>query len=392
MGKLKFTTVLFLLVVLLSATAVTACGKEEAPPSKEYKEITFGFISCMTGPTAWLHPLWADTAQMAVDEINAAGGVDGVPLKMVFGDHQSGDAEAGVTAYHMLRDIHHVEFIINTFSPPNLAVQPLAAEDKVLALNPSGWSPELVGKDYLFHSRLMGNVLGLGAAKVAWDKGYRKAAILYPNDKSGIGMTAYVEPIWKQWGGTVVAKETAELGTKDFKVQLTKIKAANPEVIMDWFYSTDLGYSIKQARELGMEQPFVGLIWQRAIQEAAGEASEGFSYVEDLWDAEGDDPWTRRFVEAYRATHGGENPIVYDARTYELVYLLRDLILWSKENKGGDYYKGENLREALTAIKTFPSVYGGTMTFRDDGTCTKKMAHYAVHAGKAEVVREVTLD
>jgi ABC-type branched-subunit amino acid transport system substrate-binding protein len=149
-------------------------------------------------------------------------------MEMIIEDHKSGDPKAAVSSMLKLVDMDKVPLAIVTFSPPNIACQPIAAERKVLQINFGAWSPKLVNKPYLFNSRLVGNVLAEGGAKVFWEKGYRKA----------------------------VNVETAELGGSDFHVQVAKIRTARPDCILNYFYSTDLGYSLKQARELGVDQPF----------------------------------------------------------------------------------------------------------------------------------------
>jgi len=397
----KRLPILFLVLVFLLVPALAACARPAPTPApttpppatpavvapKEYK---FGFISCVTGPTSWLHPLWNESLQMAVEEINAAGGIQGVPLRAIVEDHKSGDPKAGVSAYKKLTTIDKVPFIITTFSPPSLAIQPLAEKDKVLLLNPGAWSPLLVNKPYLFNSRVTGNILVEGMVKVAWEKGFRKIALMHPNDPSGVTTADLAEKLWKERGGQVVARETADLGASDFLVQVSKVKAANPDAILTSFYTTDLGYLLKQSRELGLKQPFIGMIWAGTIQKVAGEAGEGFLYVQDYWDPTFPDPWTQRFVKKYKERTGKE-PIIYAANTYEAVYILKDLIEEAKK-MGGNFYTGENLLKALLRKRTFPSVYGAPLTFRDDGSCTKKMALFEVKEGKGHVVKELTLE
>jgi branched-chain amino acid transport system substrate-binding protein len=333
--------------------------------------------------------MWNESFQMAIEEINAKGGIDGVLMKGIVEDHKSGDPKAGVSAYQKLTSIDKVPYIITTFSPPTLAIQPLAAEDKVLLVNPGAWSPKLENMPYLFNSRLTGSVLGEGIVRVAWDAGYRKIALAHPNDPSGITVANRIEEVWKKLGGEIVDRETADLGASDFLVQASKLRAANPEAVLTAFYTTDLGYLLKQSRDLGMKQPFLGMIWSGAIAKVAGKAGEGFQYVQDYWNPASPNPWTQRFVKAYTERTGNE-PIMYAANTYEAVYLLRDLIVEAKK-QGGQFYTGERLLKALLEKKTFDSVYGSPLTFRADGTSTKKAALYEVKEGKGAVVKELIL-
>ncbi len=375
------TLTLFLFVSVLAAPVW-------GEPPKDPDKFKFGFISCITGPTAWLHEEWAPGSEIAVEEINAAGGIAGKPMELIWEDHKSGDPKAGVSAFIKLVDMDKVPFAVVTFTPPNMACQPIAAEKKILQINPGAWSPTLLNKPYLFNSRLVGNVLAEGSARIAWGKGYRKAAFLHPNDASGVGLKNYIKPLWEKWGGKIVASETAELGASDFHVQLAKIRAANPDCVFMYFYSLDSGYALKQARELGMKHQFYGMMWNDPIYKASGPACKDFAYVADYFNPESDEAWTRNFIENYKK-RTGKVAGMYPANTYEIVYILKDLIEEARK-KGGNYYTGENLKDALIKIRTFNTIYEGDISFRDDGSCTKAAAHYVVDEnGKANLVGKV---
>lgn len=380
----KLSTICLLALAICIVNNLFAAEQPRDP-----EKFKFGFISCVTGPTAWLHAVWTPGAEIAIEEINVKGGIAGKPLEMIIEDHKSGDPKAAVSGMLKLVDMDKVPFVIVTFSPPNIACQPIAQEKKVLQINFGAWSPELINKPYLFNSRLVGNVLAEGAAKVAWDKGYRKAAILHPNDTSGVTLKNYIKPLWEKWGGKIVGIETAELGASDFHVQLAKLRTARPECVFNYFYTTDLGYSLKQARELGMDQPNFGFIWNEAIYKAAGPASEGFFFVQDYFNPQSDKAWTRSFVEKYEKKTG-KKADMWGANAYEIIYIFKALVEEARK-KGGNYYTGENLKEALLKVRTFPTIYEGEITFRDDGSCTKAMALYHVKGGKGELVGKVTL-
>jgi len=361
-----------------------------AEPPKDPDKFKFGFISCVTGPTAWLHTVWFPGTEIAIEEINGAGGIAGKPLEAIVEDHKSGDPKAAVSGMLKLVNMDKVPFVLVTFSPPNFACQPIAAEHKVLQINFGAWSPQLINLPYLFNSRLVGNVLAEGTAKVAWDRGYRKAAILHPNDTSGVTLKNYVKKVWEKWGGKIVAIETAELGASEFHVQLAKMRLTRPECIFNYFYSTDLGYSLKQARELGMNQPAYGFIWSDAIYKAAGPGSKGYFYVQDYFNPNSEKAWTRKYVEKYEK-RTGKKADMWGANAYEITYILKALIEEARK-KGGDYYTGENLIEALLKIRSFDTIYEGKITFRDDGSCTKAMAVYEIQeGGKSQLLGKVEL-
>ncbi|KRT64936.1 MAG: exported protein of unknown function, partial [Candidatus Rokubacteria bacterium CSP1-6] len=95
---------------------------------------------------------------------------------------------------------------------------------------------------------------------------------------------------------------------------------------------------------------------------------------------EGGDKWTRDFAAAYKKKYG-EDPEIYAANYYEGVYILAELIRAAKK-KGGDHWNGERLKAALQEIRKFPSVYGGTVDFQEDGTSLKRVALFEVKGEK----------
>jgi branched-chain amino acid transport system substrate-binding protein len=374
-------------IIMLSLT-LSGLALAQAPQDPE--KFKFGFLTPLSGPSAWLHGLWGPGATIAVEEINEQGGIAGKKMDIIMEDNKSADPKAGMSGMLKLVDMDKVPVVIVSFTPVNLAVQPISQEKKILQFNFGAWSPELVNKPYLFNTRLVGNILAEGVAKVAWDKGYRKVAILHPNDNSGNQTRDYIRPIWEKWGGKIVATETAELGASAFQVQLSKIRTAKPDCIFNYFYTTDLGYCLKQARELGMDQPQMGFLWSTAIAKAAGsKGAEIYSFVQDYFNPDSEKAWTKRFVAKYQQKTG-KKPDMWGANGYETVYVIKYLIEEARK-KGGNYYTGENLRAALLKVRSFDTIYEGSITFRDDGSCTKATAYYVIKDGKEQFVSKVDL-
>ena len=347
-----------------------------------------GAILAMTGPGAYYGRVMSRGALLAIEEINVTGGIDGIKLELVIEDHKSGQPKEGVNAINKLVSIDKVPFILTSYSAPTLAAYPIAAEHKVLMLNGGGWSPDLVGKAYLVNNRMVGSYLGQVITEHAFrNRGARKLAMIYRNDPSGITVRDQVRPVWEKLGGSIVAMEVHELGATDYTAQLAKIKAARPDVVATWSYGKDLGFIIKQAKDIGITVPLVGIDWTPDGQAVAGGAMEGYEYASDYLDLDSKAEWTARFIQDYRKKHG-EPPDFYAANYYEGVYVLAELIREIKQ-KGRDPRSGVQLREALLAKRKFPSVYGGSITFNDDGTSAKPVAIFEVKGGKPTVKRLV---
>lgn len=346
---------------------------------KEYK---IGAILAMTGPGAWYGQVMSQGMLTAMDEINSQGGIGGIKLKAVIEDHQSGSGAAAINGFNKLVNVDKVPFSFTSYTAPTLSIIPVANEKHVLLLNGGAVGPKLVkASPYLFNNRMLAVMHGLGLAQRAKERGFTKMAALFWNDDAGIGTHKFVEPRWKAMGGTVVAAEAHPIGTTDYKPYLSKIMAANPDFLALWQWGKDWGIAVKQAREMGFTKPIMGIEFTPDAAKIAGATADGYEAVTDYFDPQGADPWTKKFVARYKEKYK-TGPEFYAANYYEGVYILAELIKKAKA-KGGEYWHGKALREALIEIKRFPSVYGGYIEFNpEDGTCKKKTALFGVKGGE----------
>ena len=374
------------IIALVSVVVLVALPAGAADP-KSYK---IGTILAMTGAGAFYGKVMSQGAQLAMEELNAKGGIDGVKFELVVEDHKSGQPKEAVSAINKLINIDKVPFILTSYSSPTLAILPIANEHKVMLLNGGGVSPKLVNASpFLFHNRVLANYQALGVVERAKAQGFKKMAMLHWNDDAGNGVRDFIVPIWKKMGGTVVADEAHPVGATDFTTQVAKIKQAQPDFVAMWTWGKDLGIAIKQARDLGLNVPIKAIDYTPDAAKIAGLAIEGQEYVTDYFDPQGQDKWTRDFAAAYKKKYG-EEPEIYAANYYEGVYILAELIRAAKK-KGGDYWQGDRLRDALLEIRKFPSVYGGTVDFQEDGTSLKRVALFEVKDGKPAFKRFIDI-
>jgi len=346
------------------------------------KEFKVGAILAMTGAGSWYGEVMSQGFLTAVDEINGKGGIDGIKFKVLIEDHQSGSGAAAISGFNKLVNVDRVPFSFTSYTAPTLSIIPVANEKHVLLLNGGAVGPKLVkASPYLFNNRMLAVMHGLGLAHRAKERGFTKMAALFWNDDAGLGTHKFVEPRWKAMGGTIVAAEAHPVGATDYKPYLSKIMAANPDFLALWQWGKDWGISVKQAREMGFTKPILGIEFTPDAAKIAGATADGYEAVTDYFDAKGTDPWTQKFVASYKGNYGKE-PEFYAANYYEGVYILAEVIKKAKA-KGGDWWNGKALRDALVAIKKFPSVYGGDIEFNpEDGTCRKKTALFVVKGGE----------
>jgi branched-chain amino acid transport system substrate-binding protein len=367
---------------IMAIIFVWALSLSQSSQAADPKEFRIGAILAMTGAGSWYGEVMSQGFLTAMDEINGKGGIDGVKFRAVIEDHQSGSGAAAISGFNKLVNVDKVPFSFTSFTAPTLSIIPVANEKQVLLINGGAVGPKLVkASPYLFNNRMLAVMHGAGLIQRAKERGFTRMAALYWNDDAGIGTHKYVEPLWKAMGGTIVAAEAHPLGATDYKAFLSKIMASNPDFLALWQWSKDWGVAVKQAREMGFTKPIMGVEFTPDAAKLAGTTAEGYECVTDYFDPQSPDPWSKSFVANYKAKFGKE-PEFYAANYYEGIYTLAECIKKAK-SRGGDYWNGKALRDALVEIKSFPSVYGGRVEFNpEDGTCRKKTALFVVKGGE----------
>ncbi len=364
--------------LLAAAASVALVAGLSAPAAAQDEPDSYkiGAILAMSGKANWYGKVMSQAIEQAVDEINAAGGIDGVPLEAVIEDHKSGVAKEGVAAMNRLMNLHGVEAVLTSFSPPTLAIAPIADEQGIFLINGGGVSSALVGaSDYLFHNRSLASDLGRAAATRAKQLGAEKMAQLAWRSDAGESVIAAVEPYWTDdLGGEIVATEFMAVGAPNIDTQMAKIRNSGADVLGLWLFSPDPGLAIKRAREFGMDVPIVGIEYNDEIAKLAGEHAPGFEYTSDYFTPQSEG-WSKEFADAYEARYG-EPPEFYAANYYEGTYVIAELMKRAKA--AGVPIEGDRLAGLLREDPVFPSVYGGEMTFQDNGVAKKRVALFEV--------------
>ena len=301
-----------------------------------------------------------------MEQINASGGVLGRKLEVVYEDTQA-LAKEGVSAYRKLVTIDKVSAIIDdSVSGVTLAMAPMAEKDKVVILATGATAPAISeAGDFIFRIWNSDAYEGEVAAKHAYeDLDSRSAAILYINNDYGKGLEQVFTLEFTKLGGKVAASESFAQSATNLRTQLTKIKAAKPDVLYLVGFPKETPIALKQARELQLDVPVLGtvVIHDPNLIEAAGEAAEGLSFPFPK-DATGEH--VEAFRAAFRVKYGEDPPVVADVG-YDAVKMLARAIALS----GGS--TGEDIRRGLNMLKDYPGA-SGTMTFDENGDVRKPM-------------------
>ncbi len=320
--------------------------------------IKVGEIASLTGKEAAFGQSSHKGTVLAVEQLNAAGGVLGRPLQLLSEDNQSKAGESATVARKLLSREKVVALLGEVASSRSLEMAPIAQRAKIPMISPSSTNPKVteVG-DYVFRVCFIDPFQGTVMAKFAKEtlKARRVAVLTSVSSAYSVGLAKYFKERFLADGGEIALEQKFAEGDKDFKAQLTAIRAAGVDAIFVPGYYTEAALITRQARELGLTLPLFGGDGWEAPQliEIGGKAVEG-TYYSTHYSPEDTAPAVQAFVAAFRARWNGETPDAMAALGYDSALVLADAI----KRAGGT--EGPALRDALAATKGFAGVTGAT--------------------------------
>ena len=341
-------------------------------------EIVVGYYGDLTGRTASFGQSTRNGVEMAVDEINKAGGIMGRKVRVIVEDDQ-GEPNKAATVVSKLVNQDKVHAVLGEVASSNsLAAAPKAQEAKVPMISPSSTNPNVtqVG-DFIFRvcfiDPFQGDVMAKFAAK---NLKATKAAILYDfNSDYSRGLREFFTRSFKASGGQIVAEQSYTQGDRDFSGQLTQIRAANPDVIYVPGYYGEVGVIANQTKQLGIKAPLLGgdgwdspQLWQ------LGGASLNGDYISNHYSVDDPMPAVQKFVADYKERFK-LSPDALAALGYDSMRVLADAITRAASTDG------TKLRDAIAATKNFPGITG-TITIDKDRNSVKSAVVLKLQDGK----------
>ncbi|WP_313890852.1 ABC transporter substrate-binding protein [Psychrobacillus sp.] len=359
MKKSKFASLFLASTLLVGVLAGCSGGDKES--GSEGDTIKIGANLELSGAVASYGTSEADAITLAVDEINAEGGIDGKKIEIIKVDNKS-DAAESTNAAIKLTSKDKVTAIIGAATSGNSVAQVQIANDsKTPMISPSGTSTTVtVGEDgsvneFAFRTAFIDPFQGTVAANFAANELKVKTAAVYADNASDYakGLAASFIKDFEAAGGTIVAEESYVAKDTDFRSTLTRIKSANPEYIFIPGYYEEVGLIVKQARELGITVPLMGADgWDSpTLVDLAGAAALNNTYIITAYSAEDPDGKAKAFADKFTEKYG-EAPNSFHALGYDTVYLLKDAI----ERAGS--LDGTKIKEALEATDKLELVTG----------------------------------
>lgn len=346
---MKRLFVFLLMMCLVLGSAMQVYGAET---------IKIGLITPLTGPIATFGQSVDKGVRMAVDEINAKGGLLGMKIELIVEDNQAKAEESANIARKFIEQDKVVAIIGPVISSNTLAAAPIAQQSKVPLLSPTATNPRVtqVG-NYIFRACFIDDFQGMVMARFARSglgKRAETAAILFEKTSDySIGLAKYFKEEFTKLGGKIVAEESFSSGDQDFSAQLTKIKGKKPDVLYVPSYYDTAGLIIKQARELGINVPILGGdgFDSPQLAELAGKENLKDCYFSGHFFSGSSAPQVKTFVANYKKRYNAV-PDMLGALGYDAVYMLADAI------KRAGKVDRDAIRAALAATKNLKLVTG----------------------------------
>lgn len=334
---------------------------------QEKGEIKIGVINSLTGSGAPYCEGIHNSFQLAVDEINEAGGIKGRKLVLLYEDDQT-NPEAAVSAFQKLVDVDKVQIIIGPASSSSvMACAPLANDRKVVLLSSGAASPDITyAGDYIFRNRSAGTQEANATADFAYENlKLRKVGILKINTDYGQGFSRVFKEKFSSLGGEILGEVTYDQGQTDFRSQIVKIKNLNPEGVYLIGVPVEAGLILKQSAELGFNTRFLtNNMESPELIKIAGNATEGIYFAIPRVKLDESQERVKHFVEEYVKRYG-EKPDMFAADAYDAVFIAK----WAIEQAG---YDGSKIKDALYQLQDFQGI-AGSVSFDSNGDALKPL-------------------
>ena len=343
-----------------TATAVPQVAEPTAIPLAPF---TIGVMESVTGPGETYGVMAVQSKQLAVDQINAAGGINGHELKIVVEDEKC-NAQDAITAYTKLTQVDDVKIILGTScSGAMLGAAPLAEKDGVVMFSGLATNPDIAfAGDFIFRTSMSDAQVGIDTAHVLWEDGVRTMATMTESTDYAEGVRRTTVDRFEELGGEVVADERYASDVTDFRSQLTKLIGNDPDALHVSAQSEFTGGTIvKQVRELGYEGPIYSEIVAigSVALEIAGEAATGMKGI--IADLDPSNTKGQQVLRDFDAEYGYTTLHWYLGSAYDTVFIAAECLAQTNDDQDA-----EGFRDCLYDI-TYTGTIGDSYSFDDQG-------------------------
>ena len=346
------------------------------------REVSVGAVLSLSGEGSYYGLAIRQGMDLAAGEVNASGGIGGIPLKILYRDSASSPEQAAQSATE-LYDRQDVPMILGAvLSSETLRIAPLAEQRHKILLSPASSSPEITraGK-FIFRVYPSDTLEGAYMAQLAADELHLKRILVLAIENAfGRGLASVFTKALP--GGTAVEVLSYPARGADFAALAGQAREWGPEGIYLAGYYSDMAQALKEIRHL---DPKVTILSTSSFGnpktlEAAGEAAEGVIFPAIVFNPESDDPTVARFVKAFRSRYG-HDPDLWAAHGYDAVLIAAEAM----RRAGGAV--PDRVAQALLSIRDFPGA-SGSLGFDTEGDVVQYPRAYIVEAGRFILYRD----
>jgi branched-chain amino acid transport system substrate-binding protein len=360
-SKIMNKKISLLLASLFTLTALSGCAVGTAGKAGNSNTIKVGLNYELSGGVATYGQSLVGGIELAVEEINKAGGVLGKQIELVKVDNKSENAEAANVATKLATRDKVVAILGAATSGNTKSAAPIAVQNKVPLISASATADDVTvdsnGKvrEFVFKTCFSDSFQGVIMANFAYgDLAKTNAAVLVDNTSDySKGLAKSFRETYTKLGGNIITEEAYQAKETDFKAVLTKIKGSNPDVLFLPGYYEEVGLIVKQARELGLNVPVLGGDGYDSpkLVELAGKSALNDVYITNHYSSKDNTPEVVKFQDAFKAKYNKE-PDAFNALGYDVAYFLVDAI-----NRAGEADRVK-IKDALASTKGFKGITG----------------------------------
>lgn len=346
---------LFVSVVALVSALVMGSTNSLAENKAEAKTIKVGSVTSMTGSTATFGDATFKGEELAMKEINAAGGIKGQMIELKNLDDQGKPEEAANAITRLIKQDKVIAVLGEVASSNSLAMAPIAQRAKIPMISPSSTNEKVteVG-DNIFRVCFIDPFQGTVMSIFALNNLKSKTAAIFIDSKSdySVGLAKHFKEHFLKHGGKIVGEQAYTAGDMDFKSQLTKVRSQKPDVLFVPGYYTEVGLIARQARELGIKAPLLGGDgWDSPKLTEIGQNAINGSFFSNHYSPEDKAPNVQKFINNYRAAYK-ETPDGLAALGYDSMMMLAEAMKRAKTLSPAD------IRAEIAKTKNMAGVTG----------------------------------
>ncbi|MGB3955273.1 MAG: ABC transporter substrate-binding protein [Brooklawnia sp.] len=344
----------------LSLSLFAACGGDSGTASSDAEVVKVGVNYELSGPVATYGDANVKGIEMAFEEINAAGGVDGKQVEIVKYDNKSEPAEATTLATKLMTQDDVVAIIGPATSGSFKATIPVANQNRIPVISGSATAEDVTVsngqlQEYAFRTCFSDSFQGTAMANFATKNRDAQTAVILKDTSSDYakGLADNFRATFEEAGGTIVGDEGYVAGETNFNSVLTRIRGLEFDVMYVPGYYEEVGLIIKQARDLGITQPVLGGdgFDSPVLLEKAGAEALNDVYYTNHYSSLDSDPQVQDFIAAFNEKYG-EDPNAFNALGYDTAYFVADAIGRASE------LTGEAVAQAMEQTQNFSGVTG----------------------------------